>query len=558
MAGEVEVKSLLLKVDASVELLRKNLSDAGQTLDNFTRKGDQAAQRFDSSMKRLNSSSGQMQNGFKQLSFQLGDVAAQLGSGTSALQVFSQQGVQVVQAIGEMSGKSKGFIGFIGGPWGIALTAAVTLLATFGSKMLESADATKLAEEGADSLGRAQGVLGSIFDTTSGKIKTQNALLLANARLMASNLRAEALAARTQAEGVASSSRVSLGNVGSTSLAARFLGLSTQPIDTNVTKLLNNVKSGALSPEEALRYADTFDLRGSGVDRNTLRQAIINFASADDKERVAGLIDQSLRSGNLAPEFRSGGGGARARGRSGGGRATVRTSSGDEYDLSAAVREALNQLSPLDLPRPVDVMSERAGKIFKSAGIDADGGFGDLLKKAESYKEAMIEANAEISRDEMQRRQESVRTLAGLYTDLFRGGTKAIWRDFKELGLQVIAQLLARFTVAKLSGQSFDFGSTLASVVSNVLPGFANGGNPPVGRASIVGERGPELFVPRVPGTIIPNHRLGGASVSLVVNAPGATAETVSMIRRELAAAAPVIIQAAQRSTVQSIQRPRL
>jgi len=32
--------------------------------------------------------------------------------------------------------------------------------------------------------------------------------------------------------------------------------------------------------------------------------------------------------------------------------------------------------------------------------------------------------------------------------------------------------------------------------------GFAGGGDPPVGVPSLVGERGPELFVPKVPGTI--------------------------------------------------------
>ena len=46
---------------------------------------------------------------------------------------------------------------------------------------------------------------------------------------------------------------------------------------------------------------------------------------------------------------------------------------------------------------------------------------------------------------------------------------------------------------------------------------FANGGRPPVGRASIVGERGAELFVPDRAGTIIPNHELGG-STNIVVN----------------------------------------
>ena len=41
---------------------------------------------------------------------------------------------------------------------------------------------------------------------------------------------------------------------------------------------------------------------------------------------------------------------------------------------------------------------------------------------------------------------------------------------------------------------------------------FANGGRPPVGRPSIVGEKGAELFVPDSAGTIIPNHELGGSS----------------------------------------------
>ena len=49
--------------------------------------------------------------------------------------------------------------------------------------------------------------------------------------------------------------------------------------------------------------------------------------------------------------------------------------------------------------------------------------------------------------------------------------------------------------------------------------GFAKGGRPPVGKPSIVGEKGPELFVPRSSGTIIPNNKLGGGgSTSVVVN----------------------------------------
>lgn len=42
------------------------------------------------------------------------------------------------------------------------------------------------------------------------------------------------------------------------------------------------------------------------------------------------------------------------------------------------------------------------------------------------------------------------------------------------------------------------------------IKGFADGGSPPLGQISMVGEEGPELFVPKSAGTIIPNHALQG------------------------------------------------
>ena len=34
----------------------------------------------------------------------------------------------------------------------------------------------------------------------------------------------------------------------------------------------------------------------------------------------------------------------------------------------------------------------------------------------------------------------------------------------------------------------------------------------------MVGEQGPELFVPRSSGTIVPNHQLGGGSANITYN----------------------------------------
>lgn len=62
------------------------------------------------------------------------------------------------------------------------------------------------------------------------------------------------------------------------------------------------------------------------------------------------------------------------------------------------------------------------------------------------------------------------------------------------------------------SGSTSGSGNTgILSTLANFFGGFfASGGNPPVGKASVVGENGPELFVPKTAGTVIPNDMLSG------------------------------------------------
>ena len=72
-------------------------------------------------------------------------------------------------------------------------------------------------------------------------------------------------------------------------------------------------------------------------------------------------------------------------------------------------------------------------------------------------------------------------------------------------------------------GEKKGIGGFLGSIIGGL---FADGGRPPVGKASIVGERGPELFVPKVAGTIVPNNALGGGdsvvnNISVSVDATG-------------------------------------
>ena len=102
--------------------------------------------------------------------------------------------------------------------------------------------------------------------------------------------------------------------------------------------------------------------------------------------------------------------------------------------------------------------------------------------------------------------------------------------SFKDLANTMIAEF-ARIQAQKMLSGLFGGGGFLSSLfgfggfmngaggmeLAGSL-GFANGGNPPVGKFSVVGERGPELFLPRTAGTIIPNHMLGGGGNVTTVN----------------------------------------
>ena len=64
------------------------------------------------------------------------------------------------------------------------------------------------------------------------------------------------------------------------------------------------------------------------------------------------------------------------------------------------------------------------------------------------------------------------------------------------------------------AGASIAFGMGLV----NKIRGFEKGGRPPVGQPSIVGEAGPELFVPDQAGTVVPNNQLGMGGKPVTVN----------------------------------------
>ena len=122
---------------------------------------------------------------------------------------------------------------------------------------------------------------------------------------------------------------------------------------------------------------------------------------------------------------------------------------------------------------------------------------------------------------------------------------------FKALGGEGGGGLLSG--LAGLVGRMFGFGSSGAGSIGSGISGaasmvgFADGGRPPVGQVSMVGERGPEPFIPDTAGTIIPNEiyeaARGGRGVTIHQTFQISTG-VQSTVRAEILSLMPAISKA--------------
>lgn len=159
------------------------------------------------------------------------------------------------------------------------------------------------------------------------------------------------------------------------------------------------------------------------------------------------------------------------------------------------------------------------------------------FKLSDSFK--VIKSDAELLKEKF---AEIGHTIGSQISDALVGainGTKSLGEAAKNI-INDLANSLLRMGINTL------LKSTGLGIFSNLV-GFANGGRPPVGRPSIVGEKGPELFVPSSAGTIIPNNQIGGGvtnNIVVNVDASGSNVEGNEQQSRELGLVLSTAIQA--------------
>jgi hypothetical protein len=126
---------------------------------------------------------------------------------------------------------------------------------------------------------------------------------------------------------------------------------------------------------------------------------------------------------------------------------------------------------------------------------------------------------------------------------------KDAWSDWRNLAKGVISEVTQEFMklalLNPLKNAIFKSNNpTLGDVFGSFFGGggggsfggfFADGGRPRVGVPSIVGEKGPEVFVPDTAGKIVPNSQLGGQTINVYPDMRGASPEAVRELYRMVA-----------------------
>ena len=124
-------------------------------------------------------------------------------------------------------------------------------------------------------------------------------------------------------------------------------------------------------------------------------------------------------------------------------------------------------------------------------------------------------------------------------------GTKSLAEVASNMLRRIANQLLDIGVNLALFGVPTGFGKkNSGGLLSSIFGEKALGGSVSSGRPYMVGERGPELFVPGAQGNIVPNNAMGGANVVVNVDASGSSAQGGGQQAKALGQAIGAAVQA--------------
>lgn len=512
VTGQNQMQQLIASVDAlrkETDQLKTANSGLASSTDAVIRNGVRYNNALDAQSKALR----QTRQGTQQLGMQINDFATSVSTGASPLQAFNQQIGQVGYAMSQMGGIAGTVGGFLAGPWGAALVVATMVLAPFIENMLGASSAAKELEE------------------SEKKVRDSSiAVMFAKAELD------KALGRNTNSYELASAAAIQAGldelNSAKDALAATQLRMQAAQKESRFLSILS--QRGATGMVASM-VAGAF---GFGDVKKAQKQT----ADATDilnKETASLMRAVSAREKALRPS-------ASAR---------ARTSSGAVGGIAKSSPQAKAAFSMKGF------YEEYFAKEFKEADQSlartAEDQIKSLIDTVPDLAKISPEMDAILNRaDEIQASFEAVGTAVA---NSFKGmltGAMSFKDAMKGIIGAVIDELFRLYVVKQIVG--------IVTSAVGLPPARALGGSVTGNQPYMVGERGPELFVPGGNGTIIPNSNMrdggGGSSFNISVDARGSSdpAAVRAQVQQGILEAAPAIIAAAEARTISSMRRPRL
>jgi len=407
-----------------------------------------AAQRAGQSMRAVNDNAGAMRAGLQSAGFQLQDIAVQFASGQRAGVIFAQQLPQLSGALSQIAAAAGATSGVVGRLAGF-MAGPWGVAVGIGAAVLAPLIA-KLFDAG-DAADTTANKLRNAADAAREFAGASNSLKLNQAKMELNALRDErfALESMTIAPGMGEAGRASAD-------AAR----------ANRDRRLRQITLEELSKRSIISLADE-------------QNAALENAPRPSTTRT------------VSPSSR-GGGSARSAGRS----AAREYRSGAEDELSK-LQQTTNDILASFKPfgdRTAGQFAGRADTRLEALRTE----LGDVSIAMQKYGIEATDTNREVGDSFQQMANESLNALRQLTSGIQSGDILGI--------LGGLVNALAGLGKTGLLGKSLQ-----ASVKSfQSLQGRASGGPVSANTAYMVGERGPELFMPSASGSIVPNHRLGG------------------------------------------------
>ena len=620
VSGQAELKKLTDAVDSlrkEMEAFKSANGGVSAAVAGFSKSIGNASSHVQAYQRHLDAQAKAMRNhrqGTQQAGMQINDFVTSISTGASPIQAFNQQIGQMGYAMSMMGGKLGAVGSFLAGPWSVVVIGAAMVLGPLIEKLFDTGAAAEEAKKKAADLSDKEkafrdstiklmesrlALQGPIEKNVEGYRKLYIASLnaanadLASARTAVISAQKRINAAKIEADTIAklkSGSREGKTGIAKSGLAGMIGSAVGYGLD-----LFGYGKDGKAAEEEKLVADTAAQIAEAGV--NAAQKILDDFekdASRGFKKPLTEAQERSAARRVAAEAKRIAKEAEAAREKEANsiqsfmdkiGKVGMKEIPAYQRDI-AMLEKDFFELSKVGQAATIapfkaaveSIEMQHYSDMLKADAENAGKMLNDLPDFVPSFTKEMEDI---ISRaDEMDKSFEAIgNTVSDAFKGMLTGAMS--WKDgMRSLIGAVIDELWKLFVVQQIvglisgalrgatatPGASSASQSVAMSTPGNFKPLTLRARGGPVSNKTpyMVGEQGPELFVPSGNGTIIPNNNMrgggGGSSFNISVDARGSNdpAAVRAQVQQGILEAAPAIIAAAESRTIAGLRRPRL